>query len=135
MVVEAAEILDASARCMKDEKESVEAAAAEALVEDKDMVATADNRAESAPWESTIVVMQEEFGSGGNLTRVIKPGTTSEKYRDTKVDMSDDLPTPSFHIKIKEKMGVRCSWNYLKDKGIRCQNANRIYTRNSFSNT
>jgi len=42
-----------------------------------------------------MVVMQDEFGSGGNLTRVMIPGTTSEKYRDTKVDINEDLPTPS----------------------------------------
>ena len=42
-----------------------------------------------------MVVIQAECGSGGNLTRVIIPGTTSEKYRDTNVDMRDDLPTPS----------------------------------------
>ena len=79
-MVDAVEIREASARCIKEEKESVEALPAAPLVDDdKDMVATADNKAESAPWESTMVVMQEEFGSGGNLTRVIMPGTTSEK--------------------------------------------------------
>lgn len=111
-----------SARCIKDEKESVEAAAALPLAgallllvvglllllllfaevplleDDTDMVATADRRAASAPCESTMVVIQAEWGSGGNRTRVMIPGTTSEKYRDTKVDIRDDLPTPSGRI-------------------------------------
>ena len=72
--VDAVDILEASARCIKDEKESVDTAE-----EDIDMAATAESSAESAPWESTIVVIQEEFGSGGSLTLVIIPGTTSEK--------------------------------------------------------
>mmetsp|Transcript_24824 Transcript_24824/g.54498 ORF Transcript_24824/g.54498 Transcript_24824/m.54498 type:complete len:84 (+) Transcript_24824:2725-2976(+) len=59
------------------------------------MFATADINAESPPCESTIVVMHEFSGSGGNRTRVIIPGTTSEKCLDTKVEMRDDLPTPS----------------------------------------
>ena len=42
-----------------------------------------------------MVVMQDECGSGGSLTRVMMPGTTSEKYRDTKVDIRDDFPQPS----------------------------------------
>lgn len=75
--VEAVEILEASARCIKDEKESVDTAPT--LVDDMDMAATAESKAESAPWESTMVVIQEEFGSGGNRTRVMIPGTTSEK--------------------------------------------------------
>ena len=74
---EAEDILDASARCKNEEKESVDPAAA--LVDDIDIAATADTKAESAPCESTIVVMQEEFGSGGSLTLVMIPGTTSEK--------------------------------------------------------
>ena len=90
-IVDAVEILDASARCIKEEKESVEVAPAP----DKDMWATAESKAESAPWESTMVVIQEEFGSGGNRTLVMTPGTTSEKYLDTKVEMRDDFPTPS----------------------------------------
>mgnify|MGYP003565360121 CR=1 FL=1 len=91
-IVDAVESLDASALCINEEKESVDVAAAE---DDKDIVAAAESKAESAPCESTIVVIHLEFGSGGNLTRVMIPGTTSEKYRDTKVDISDDLPTPS----------------------------------------
>jgi hypothetical protein len=59
------------------------------------MFATADINAASPPCESTIVVMQEFSGSGGNRTLVIIPGTTSEKCLDTKVDIRDDLPTPS----------------------------------------
>ena len=54
----------------------------------------ADSNAESAPCESTMVVMQECCGSGGRRTRVMIPGTISEKCRDTKVEMRDDLPTP-----------------------------------------
>lgn len=42
-----------------------------------------------------MVVMQDEFGSGGNRTRVIMPGTTSEKYLETNVEINDDFPTPS----------------------------------------
>mmetsp|Transcript_92544 Transcript_92544/g.188418 ORF Transcript_92544/g.188418 Transcript_92544/m.188418 type:complete len:267 (+) Transcript_92544:272-1072(+) len=60
-----------------------------------DMFATADMRAASPPCESTMVVMQEFSGSGGNRTLVMIPGTTSEKCLETKVDMRDDLPTPS----------------------------------------
>ena len=63
-----------------------------------DMVATADINAASPPCESTIVVMHEFSGSGGNRTRVIIPGTTSEKCRETNVDINDDLPTPSVVI-------------------------------------
>lgn len=62
---------------------------------DIDMVATADVRAASPPWESTMVVIQEFSGSGGSRTRVIIPGTTSEKCLDTKVEMREDFPTPS----------------------------------------
>ena len=39
--------------------------------------------------------MQEFSGSGGRRTRVMIPGTTSEKCLDTKVEMREDLPTPS----------------------------------------
>ena len=60
-----------------------------------DMVATADINAASPPCESTMVVIQELSGSGGKRTRVIMPGTTSEKCRETKVEINDDLPTPS----------------------------------------
>ena len=43
-----------------------------------------------------MVVIHKECGSGGNRTRVIIPGTPgSEKYRDTNVEINDDLPTPS----------------------------------------
>lgn len=59
------------------------------------MVATADDNATSPPWESTMVVIHEFSGSGGSRTRVIIPGTTSEKCLDTKVDIKEDLPTPS----------------------------------------
>ena len=59
------------------------------------MFATADIRAASPPCESTIVVIQEFSGSGGNRTLVMIPGTTSEKCLDTKVDIREDLPTPS----------------------------------------
>lgn len=129
-----------SARCIKDEKESVEAATALPLAgvllllllvglllllllfaevpppplleDDTDMVATADKRAASAPCESTIVVIQAEWGSGGNRTRVMIPGTTSEKYRDTKVDIRDDLPTPSGRT-IKRRHGKNRSRRLL----------------------
>ena len=47
LIVEAVDILEASALCIKDEKESVDTAPA--LEEDMDMAATADNKAESAP--------------------------------------------------------------------------------------
>ena len=60
-----------------------------------DMFATTDIKAASPPCESTIVVMHEFSGSGGSRTRVIMPGTISEKCLETKVDMRDDLPTPS----------------------------------------
>jgi hypothetical protein len=59
------------------------------------MVATADIRAASPPCESTMVVMHEFSGSGGSLTRVMMPGTTSEKCRETKVEIREDFPTPS----------------------------------------
>ena len=62
-----------------------------------DMLATADINAASPPCESTIVVMQE-FSAGGSRTRVIMPGTTSEKCLETNVDISDDLPTPSIIV-------------------------------------
>ena len=42
-----------------------------------------------------MVVMQALSGSGGSLTRVIIPGTTSEKCLDTNVDIKEDFPTPS----------------------------------------
>jgi hypothetical protein len=60
-----------------------------------DMVATADINAASPPWESTMVVIHEFSGSGGNRTRVIIPGTTSEKCLETNVEINDDFPTPS----------------------------------------
>jgi hypothetical protein len=59
------------------------------------MFATAEIRAASPPCESTIVVMQEFSGSGGNRTLVMMPGTTSEKCLETKVEIKEDLPTPS----------------------------------------
>ena len=59
------------------------------------MFATAEIRAASPPCESTIVVIQEFSGSGGNRTLVIIPGTTSEKCLETNVDIKEDLPTPS----------------------------------------
>jgi hypothetical protein len=65
------------------------------------MVATAEDRATSPPWESTMVVMQEFSGSGGRRTRVIMPGTTSEKCLETKVEIKEDFPTPSFEKKKK----------------------------------
>ena len=71
------DIFEASALCRKEEKESVDVAPA--LVDDMDIAATADTKAESAPCESTMVVIQDEFGSGGSLTLVMIPGTTSEK--------------------------------------------------------
>lgn len=61
-------------------------------------LATADIKAASPPCESTIVVMQEFSGSGGNRTLVMIPGTTSEKCLDTKVDIRDDFPTPSIYF-------------------------------------
>lgn len=52
-----------------------------------------------------MVVMHELSGSGGSLTRVIIPGTTSEKCLDTNVDIKDDFPTPSeFEKRGKNKM-------------------------------
>jgi hypothetical protein len=60
-----------------------------------DIFATADINAASPPCESTMVVIQEFSGSGGNRTLVIIPGTTSEKCLETKVEIRDDLPTPS----------------------------------------
>jgi hypothetical protein len=48
-----------------------------------------------------MVVMQLLSGSGGRRTCVIKPGTISEKCRETKVEMRDDLPTPSAEISFK----------------------------------
>ena len=72
-----------------------------------DIFATADIKAASPPCESTIVVIQEFSGSGGNRTRVIMPGTTSEKCLDTKVEMRDDLPTPS----VDSLMGIEFSVN------------------------
>ena len=57
--------------------------------------ATAEINAASPPCESTMVVMQEFSGSGGNRTLVMMPGTTSEKCLETKVDIKEDLPTPS----------------------------------------
>ena len=71
---------------------SVVAVGAVAVV---DMFATTDIKAASPPCESTIVVMHEFSGSGGSRTRVIMPGTISEKCLETKVDIRDDLPTPS----------------------------------------
>ena len=44
-----------------------------------DMAATAEIKAASPPCESTMVVIQLESGSGGKRTRVMIPGTTSEK--------------------------------------------------------
>ena len=60
-----------------------------------DIFATADINAASPPCESTMVVIQEFSGSGGNRTLVIIPGTTSEKCLETNVEIRDDLPTPS----------------------------------------
>jgi hypothetical protein len=65
------------------------------VVPAEDIFATADINAASPPCESTMVVIQEFSGSGGNRTRVIIPGTTSEKCLETKVEIRDDLPTPS----------------------------------------
>ena len=62
---------------------------------DRDKVAATEERATSPPCESTIVVIQAFCGSGGKRTRVMIPGTTSEKCRDTNVEISDDFPTPS----------------------------------------
>ena len=42
-----------------------------------------------------MVVIQLLSGSGGSRTWVINPGTISEKWRETKVDIRDDFPTPS----------------------------------------
>ena len=66
--------------------------------------------AASPPCESTMVVMHEFSGSGGNRTRVMMPGTTSEKCLETNVEISDDFPTPSIFIincKKKEKKKER----------------------------
>lgn len=67
-------------------------------------VARAAMRAASPPWESTIVVIQEFSGSGGRRTRVMIPGTTSEKCLDTNVEMRDDFPTPSIEQEEKQKV-------------------------------
>ena len=58
------------------------------------------NSATSPAWESTMVVIPPcGAESGGNRTRVMRPGTPcSIKYRDTKVDINDDLPTPAVYI-------------------------------------
>jgi hypothetical protein len=62
---------------------------------DNERLVACDNKAASPPWESTIVVIQEFSGSGGSLTRVMIPGTTSEKCLETNVEMREDFPTPS----------------------------------------
>ena len=55
------------------------------------MFATAEIRAASPPCESTIVVIHEFSGSGGNRTLVMIPGTTSEKCLETKVNIKEDF--------------------------------------------
>jgi hypothetical protein len=42
-----------------------------------------------------VVIQDDKCGSGGNRTRVMIPGTTSEKYRETNVEIKEDFPTPS----------------------------------------
>jgi hypothetical protein len=54
-----------------------------------------------------MVVIQEFSGSGGRRTRVMIPGTTSEKCLDTKVEMREDLPTPSTNVRRAEKKHQR----------------------------
>lgn len=86
-----------------------------------DKFASAETSAASPPCESTIVVMQEFSGSGGSRTRVMIPGTTSEKCLETKVDMSDDFPTPSVEIKRESRNGsfeIKIRY-FRKYRGIR----------------
>jgi hypothetical protein len=95
-----------------DEREALDAAESPVGM---DMVAKADDKATSPPCESTIVVMHEFSGSGGSRTRVMMPGTTSEKCLDTKVDIKDDFPTPSTKRKTKRRseckiMSKQCTW-------------------------
>ena len=84
------------------------------------MFATAEIKAASPPCESTIVVIQEFSGSGGNRTLVMIPGTTSEKCLETKVDIKEDLPTPS---------GVLIALNESKEKLSQFQIILNIHSR------
>lgn len=61
----------------------------------KVMAVNVEIRAASPPCESTMVVTQELSGSGGNRTLVMIPGTTSAKYRETKVIIYPLIPTSS----------------------------------------
>ena len=77
-------------------------------------------------------------GSGGSRTRVITPGTTSEKCRDTKVDTSEDFPTPSGGINSKEifvSMKRRCDGNvrqiHGKNAPIRQKNLDTVTIQSS----
>jgi hypothetical protein len=85
----------------KEEREALEALRSEPLRPSplppvgRDKVAATEDSATSPPCESTIVVMQAFSGSGGSRTRVMIPGTTSEKCRETNVEIKEDFPTPS----------------------------------------
>jgi hypothetical protein len=96
-----------------DEREALDAADPPVGI---DMVAKADDKATSPPCESTIVVMHEFSGSGGSRTRVMMPGTTSEKCLDTKVDIKDDFPTPSTKRKTKRRTECKIMSKYTRTK-------------------
>jgi hypothetical protein len=66
-------LMEDSARSTRAARESEDAGL------DNVKAATADIKAASPPCESTMVVTQAFSGSGGNRTRVMIPGTTSEK--------------------------------------------------------
>ena len=60
-------------------------------------------------------------GSGGSRTRVMTPGTTSEKCRDTKVETREDFPTPSDGMPRRQEQLYQQRTRYITNMNVRTQ--------------